>query len=122
MEHADRIARIRALLARQLRVRGDSIAEIAERAGRKVPRRARADVAAMAEIEALAANPKTARRINTRDLARTEARLMRRLGRLDPAAERRGEILDRVAMVAFVLVSVGLAVFFYMISQGAFDR
>jgi len=40
---------------------------------------------------------------------------------LDPKAERRGEILDTIAKIAFVIVVVVLALFFYLISIGYFE-
>lgn len=122
MEYGDRLDGLREWIGAQLRTRGDTIAEIVEKAGRKVPRRARSAIAELTDIEALASNPKVARRIDPRTFKRAEARVRKHLGKLDPKAARRGEILDRVAMVAFVLVSVGLGLFFYAISQGAFDR
>ena len=80
----------------------------------------RSDAAALVEAETIATNPKLARRIDERRLAKAERRLNRFLNKQDPAAERRGEILDMVAKIAFVLVTVVLSVFFFLLWRGYF--
>ncbi|MEQ9053707.1 MAG: hypothetical protein RLO38_03270 [Roseovarius confluentis] len=108
-------------MSTQLRVRGEGIAEVTERAGRKLPRHLRSDAAALIEAEAMASNPKLSRLVDERRIARAEKRLNRFLDNQNPAAERRGEILDMIAKVAFVFVTVVLAVFFFQLWRGYFD-
>lgn len=108
-------------MAAQLRVRGDGLADIAQHAGRKLPRHLRKEAAVLIEAEALTANPKLARRVDDRRIAKAERRLNRFLDKQDPAAERRGEILDLIAKVAFVFVTVVLSVFFFLLWRGYFD-
>ena len=108
-------------MSAQLRVRGDGLSDVAEKAGRKLPRRLRPDVAKLIEAEAMSAHPKLARLVDERQFRRAEKRLNRFLEKQDPAAERRGEILDMIAKIAFVFVTIVLAVFFLLLSRGYFD-
>lgn len=117
----DRLQALTDHMATQLRLRGNGFQDVAHKAGRKIPRRLQADVAQIAEIEAMAGNPKLARHLNIRALDKSERRLRAFLDKQDPKAERRGEILDTIAKIAFVVVVVVLSVFFYLISKGYFE-
>lgn len=108
-------------MATQLRVRGHGLADVTERAGRKLPRHLRSDAAILIEAESLSANPKLARLVDDRRIAKAERRLNRFLDKQNPAAERRGEILDMIAKIAFVFVTVVLSVFFFLLWRGYFD-
>ena len=121
METNERVRAMAEKISSQLRVRGEGLAEVTERAGRKLPRYLRADAAVMIEAEKLAANPKLARMVDERRLLKAEKRLNRYLDKQSPAVERRGEILDVIAKVAFVFVTVVLSVFFLLIWRGYFD-
>lgn len=121
METKDRFQAMAARMSAQLRVRGEGIAEVTERAGRKLPRHLRSDAERLIEAEAMAANPKLARLVDEKLIARAEKRLHQFLDRQNPAAERRGEILDVIAKIAFVFVTVVLSVFFFLLSRGYFD-
>jgi hypothetical protein len=69
----------------------------------------------------MSANPKLARLVDKRRVARAEKRLSRFLEKQNPAAERRGEILDMIAKIAFIFVTVVLSVFFFLLWRGYFD-
>lgn len=117
----ERIAALAEKMATQLRVRGSGLAEVTEKAGRKLPRHLRADAATLVEAGTMAAHPKLARLVDSRKLAKAEKRLNRFLDKQDPAKERRGEFLDLIAKIAFVFVTVVLSVFFFLIWRGYFD-
>ena len=117
----DRLRALTEHMSTQLRVRGDGFQETAKAAGRKIPRRLQRDVAEIAEAEAMGKNPKLLRHLNLHQFDRAERRLRAFLDQQDPVAERRGEILDMIAKIAFVIVVVVLAVFFYLISIGYFE-
>ena len=121
MDTSERTPAIAQKMSAQLRVRGEGLAEVTERAGRKLPRHLRRDAAALIEAEAMASNPKLARLVDERRLIKAEKRLSRYLDKQNPAAERRGEILDLIAKIAFVFVTVVLSVFFLLIWRGYFD-
>jgi hypothetical protein len=121
MEPSERTEALTRKLSAKLRVRGDTLADVAANAGRKLPRRIETDLKTMIEAESMARNPKLAHRIDQRRVRRSERKLNRFLDKLDPAAERRGEVLDGIAKIAFVFVVVVLSVFFTLIWRGYFD-
>lgn len=108
-------------MAQQLRLRGGRLVDVAGRAGRKLPRHVHEDVADMIEAEAMAANPKMTRLIDTRRVQKAEKRIRKYLDAQSPSAERKAAILDRLAAVAFVLFTIVLAVFFWLVWQGYFE-
>lgn len=108
-------------MAKQLRVRGGRLADVAGRAGRRLPHKLHEDVADLIEAEAMSRHPRMARMVDRKRVQKAERRLRHFLDRQSPSAERRGVILDRVAAVAFILFSVTLAVFFWMLWQGHFE-
>ena len=110
-----------ATMARQLRLRGGSLADVAARAGRSLPRHLKSEVDAIVEAEALAQNPKLTHRVDTKRLRRADKKLRAFLGQQNPGAERRAEFLDRLAAVVFVIFVAVLAVFFLALSRGYFD-
>ena len=108
-------------MSRQLRVKGDGLAEVTAHAGRKLPRRLRADAETLVRAQAMAQNPKLARLLDERQLRKAERRLSRYLDRQNPSAERRGQILDVVAKIAFVIFTIALIVFFTLLNRGYFE-
>ena len=117
-ELADDLART---MARQLRLRGGSLAEVTARAGSRLPRHLRADAEAIAEAVTLSENPKLAHRVDAKQLKRAERRLRSFLDEQNPRAERMAEILDRLAAIVFILFVIVLAGFFLAWSRGYFD-
>ncbi|MEM8802971.1 MAG: hypothetical protein AAGF55_10590, partial [Pseudomonadota bacterium] len=89
---------------------------------RKLPKRLHAEVQVVLDAVALDAHPKLGHRLDERRVKIAATRIEKFLLKQDPAAERRGEILDRIAAVAFVLFTVALALFFFLLWRGAFER
>lgn len=121
METRSRADIIADKMSAQLRVRGHGLADVTKKAGRKLPRHLRNDAAILIEAAAMTSHPKLSRLVNERKVARAEKRLNRFLEKQNPAVERRGEILDVIAKIAFVFVTVVLGVFFFLIWRGYFD-
>ncbi len=121
MEMQERTKSLATRMAAQLRVRGDGLADVAERAGRKLPKRLRDDAQVMIDAEALGGHPKLAKQIDAKRVGQAERRLSAFLDKQNPSVERRSEILDAVAKIAFVLVTIVLAVFFTLLYRGYFD-
>ena len=121
MEIRDRTNSLANRMSTQLRIKGDGLADVAQRAGRKLPKRLQREAEVLIEAEALGANPKLARRIDAQRVKQAERRLNAFLDKQNPGAERRGEILDVVARIAFVLVTIVLVIFFTLIYRGYFD-
>ncbi len=122
MDISERTQRLALAMAKQMRVRdAGSLEDVATRAGRKLPKRYRSDVQTLIEAERMSDHPKLSLRLDHKAIARSERRLNAYLGKQNPAAERRGEILDLVAGISFVFVTIILAVFFYLLSTGYFE-
>lgn len=118
MEIENRNRALAEKMATQLRVRGEGLAEVASRAGRKLPRHLRAQVDVLTAAQAVEAHPKLASQIDAKKVAKAERQIGHFLDKQDPKAERRGEILDLIAKIAFVFVTVVLAVFFFLLWRG----
>lgn len=121
MDVSEKTGDLATFMAKQLRVRGGDLADVASRAKRQLPRRLHRDIATLLDAETVAAHPKLAYRVDTRAVVKAERRLRAYLDTKDPAKERRAEFLDRLAMVVFILFAILLVVFFLLISQGYFD-
>ena len=114
-ETADSLAE---LMSTQLRVRGESLAEVAARAGRRLPKRLHRAVRTIVAAEEMQQHPKLERLIDRKAVHRANRKLRAFLDRQDPRAARRGEILDMLAKIAFVFVVVVLSVFFILLWRG----
>ena len=107
-----------ARMATQLRVKGEGLAEVTAKAGRRLPRSLRSAAATVIEAEAMSDHPKLARLIDPRDIQKAERKLNRFLSRQNPKAARRNEVLDLIAKIAFVIFSIALAVFLFLLWRG----
>ncbi len=107
-----------ATMARQLRLRSGSLADVTARAGRKLPRHLKAEAEALIEAETLAENPKLAHRVDEKRLKQAERKLRAFLEKKDPTAERLAEFLDRLAGIVFILFAVAVAAFLFALSHG----
>ena len=121
MELSERTEALTRKLSAKLRVRGETLADVAANAGRRLPKRIESDLKTMIDAENMARHPKLAHRVDDRRIRRAERKLNRFLEKLNPAAERRGEVLDLIAKIAFVFVVVVLSVFFTLIWRGYFN-
>ena len=109
------------LMSVQLRVRGDGLREVTTRAGRRLPRHLRGAAEVISDAVDKAENPRLERLIDEKAVIRSERKLRKFLEKQDPRAVRRGEILDLLAKIAFVILTVILAVFFLLLNQGYFE-
>lgn len=101
-----------------LRLRGQSLAVLTRKAGRRLPSAVRRDASYLVECQAVAQNPKLARRIN---LARAKAarhRILLHLESVNIGAERVTMVFSIVASVAFVLIVTGIGVLFVLVQRG----
>ncbi|NNE87888.1 MAG: hypothetical protein HKN27_07405 [Silicimonas sp.] len=108
-------------MAKQLRLSGDNLEDIAARAGRKLPKHLRAEVHTIVEAMRMAEHPKLMHHIDPSRIAKAEKKLSRFLDKQDPMKERRNEILDVLAKIAFVIFSVVLATFLTLLWRGYFS-
>ena len=109
------------LMSVQLRVRGDGLRDVTARAGRRLPKHLQAAAEVISDAAEKAENPRLQRLIDEKAVVRSERKLRKFLEKQDPRAVRRGELLDLLAKIAFVILTVVLAVFFLLASQGYFE-
>lgn len=112
---ADKVA---GRMSQQLRVRGEHLPEVAAKAGHRLPKRLQEDLKLILEADRVADNPKLAKRIDAKQLAKAQRRLEAWLDRQDPSAERWAEFQDLVAKIAFIVLSAVLAAFALLIWRG----
>ena len=108
-------------MAKQLRLRGEGLKDVAARAGRKLPKRLRTEVEAIVDAQQMAENPKLMHHVDPDRIKLAERKLNRFLDRQNPAVERRAEMLDALAIIAFVIFTAVLAVFLLLLWRGYFD-
>ena len=121
MELTERSKALAEKVARQLRVGGDDLETVTARAGRKLPKYLRAEVDVILEATRIADHPKLMRQVDHARISKAEKTINRFLDKQDPAAERRNQILDTLARVAFVVFSIVLAVFLTLLGRGYFN-
>lgn len=109
------------VMARQLRLRSGTLAAVTARAGRRLPRRLRAEAQTIIEAEANAAHPKFAHRVDARAVKKAERALRDFLAKQDPNAERIAAVLDRLAVIVFIPFVIVLVAFLVALRQGYFD-
>lgn len=108
-------------MAAQLRVKGDGLADVTARAGRRLPKHLRREAEKISAAEALTLHPRLERLVDEKALVRSEQKLRKFLDRQDPKTVRRGEILDFLAKIGLVIFVAGLVVFYVMTTSGFFE-
>ena len=121
MDVSEKTDELATFMAKQLRVRGGRLEDVARRAKGRIPRHLQAEISALVEAETWGAHPKLTHRVDEKRVAKAERKLRAFLNKQNPAAERRAEFLDRLAAVVFILFAIVLAVFFLLISRGYFE-
>lgn len=121
MEMHDRSNTLAEKMAQQLRLRGGDLASVTARAGRKLPKHLRAEVDAILEALRMSEHPKLMHHVDHARVKKAEKKLNRFLDRQNPKAERRTEILDTIARIAFIGFSIVLAVFLVLLYRGFFS-
>lgn len=106
------------VMARQLRVRGGRLADVAARAAPRLPRHLRQEAQEIIAAQTLAEHPKLAHRIDHKRLKKAERKLRYFLDKQDPKAERRAEFLDRLAAIVFIVFVVILSAFLFALWRG----
>ena len=117
-ERADALAEY---MASKLRVNGKDLRTVMARAGRRLPRHLRVEAEKLAQATEMTSHPRLSQFIDEKSLVRADRKVRRFLARQDPSKARRGEILDVIAKIAFVIFTVVLVAFFVLLSRGAFN-
>jgi hypothetical protein len=102
---ADRVSQ---LLEERLRIRGATLAARLRSAGRRLPRKVREAGDALAEAVEMMQNPRLMHQVDDETVATAYDICVRHLTTINPAAARKGLILDMAARVAFALLVVAV--------------
>ncbi len=113
-----KLAEIRGLLDTQLHVRGRTLDAQLRRAGRLLPAAVRREARFLVQAAGLVQNPKLARMIDMARVERAHARVVAYLQAVDPQKRRRDRLLNLLALNAFYILVVGIAVVAVLVWRG----
>lgn len=113
-----KVAEIRGLLATQLHVRGRTLDVQLRRAGRLLPAAVRREAHYVAQAAGLVRNPKLARMIDMDKVAQAHVRVVAHLQAVDPKKQLRDRLLNLLALNAFYILVVGIAVVVVLVWRG----
>lgn len=105
--------RVSALLSERLGVKGRSLSEQIDRAGRRLPRKVRAEARILANATGLHSNPKLAAIADHARVAHAYNICVGHLGKIGQSERRRAflrEVLERVAVAMFVTLILVVSV------------
>lgn len=116
MEIETELPAVREALERHLGVKGRSLAQQVKRAGRRLPRRIRAQAVLLAEAEALSGNPRLLRQLDKSRIAEALSGVSAYLAGIDRTDARHGRILSILAVLAFnfILIFIVFVIFLRM--------
>ena len=100
--------RVSTLLAERLHVRGDGLEARLTRAGRRLPRKVREAGVRLVQATLMIANPKLMAQVDDETVAIAYGICLRHLATVDPAAARRGLVLDIAARISFAVLVVAM--------------
>ncbi|MCH2163790.1 MAG: hypothetical protein MK098_03930 [Marinovum sp.] len=101
-----RAASLAELVREKVGSRGSDLAVLANKAGRRLPKRVRADMVRLAEALQMAHHPKLSRQLDWAELRRAFDRVTEHLETLDPADRRKGARLSWLGNNVFNLIVV----------------
>lgn len=110
MEIEAKLPAVREALERNLGVRGRSLAQQVKRAGRRLPKRVRAQAALLAEAEALGGNPRLLRQLDEGRVTRALDEVSAHLASIDRAEARRARVISVLAVLAFNFIVIFTAI------------
>lgn len=94
------------LLRTKLGVSARDLEQALRRAGRRLPRRVRAQGARLVAAQKMAGNPKLARQLDPHEFAQAYADVSAHLVAIDVAERRKGRLIGLAAVVALKLLAV----------------
>ena len=112
LDHKDISAKslaIRQQLEAKLGVKSRDLSQALRRAGRRLPRRVRAQAAVLVEAEKRAGHPKLARQMDGGAVREAYAHVTAHLRAIDGADARKGRILGLAGVIAFNLLLIIVA-------------
>ena len=112
------ISEIRILMEKQLRVKGRDLQQQTRRAGRRLPRKVRRDLAFLIKSEKIGQNPKLSRMLDNEKLRKAHANIVQHLEKLDPREALFNMILGIVASIALMLIVVFVVLLYVLVKRG----
>ena len=112
------LADVSALIAARLRIRGATLGVQVSKLGRSVPKRIRTQLHRLAEADIMLQNPKLARMVNARALARPLAEVTAYLQAIDPRDRARGRLLIALGKVSALLIAVFIVTVWVLVQRG----
>jgi hypothetical protein len=113
-----RAEKLQRLLEEKYRLRSRDLPQALRRAGRRLPRRHRAQAEAFQKARAMAGHPRLAVQVNGDDITRGYAETMAYLKSVDPWAARRDRLLNLAALIAFYILVVLAGFIWWMRARG----
>jgi len=112
------IADIRALFESKMWIKGRDLKTQLRKAGRRLPKKIRRDVALLIDLERTVANPKLARMADMDKAAKAHAQIVTFMEKRDPRAALWDRIIGITASVAFALIVVAVLVLYVLVKRG----
>jgi hypothetical protein len=114
----NQVDEMRGLLASQLRVRGATLEAQVRKAGRRLPRRVRHDLQAVAEAMSLADNPKLSRMVDRTTVSQSVQNVIIHLKTIDRRDLFKGRFLGILGSMSAVLILTFTAVVYVLVKRG----
>ncbi|MEC3862462.1 hypothetical protein VK792_14310 [Mesobacterium sp. TK19101] len=108
-EMGKRVARLEKLLAQKFGLGEGDLARRAAKAGRRLPRSVRNDIALVAETAQTAGNPKLALQMPDKKVARAFERAEAHLSAIDVKDRRKDQVLKTLGVLSFNLIVLFIA-------------
>ncbi len=109
---------ISTLMAERLRIKGASLAVQIRKSGRRLPRRIKRDATQVAKANSLIQNPKLARMVDDKAIARAAENVIAHLSEIDPNEVLKDKVLWALGKVSAVLIALFIAAVWYARSRG----
>ena len=114
----NKVLKVRLEMQAKLGVQGRDLDQVLRRAGRRLPRGVRKQVATLAKAAFYARNPKMARRFEGHEVQAAYDAVMAHLDSIDVMEDRKDRVLGIAGAIAFNLLSVMVAFIFYLWWRG----
>ena len=114
----DYITEISDLMQKQMRVRGRDLRQQTRRAGRRLPRRIRRDLAYLNDSATMAKNPKLGRMVDLAKVRKAHASVIAFLAQLDPRAAMWNAMLNIAASISLALIVTFTITIYVLVQRG----
>lgn len=113
-----KIETVQDLLREKLGIRKRNLSRMLQKAGRRLPKRLHGRVQALIDAQALAQNPKLAKRLDKASVTQAFDEITAHLRKIDVAQRRKDVLLGLAGTVAFNMLVLGVAFITWLWWQG----